>query len=303
MDMLEYIYMSLLQAFALPAARSIVTGWTWLYTLAAPEEERKSHRAEVCSDLHEQIETSRKERLGSVAIAIRVFLRMLFGVPGAVAWAAPYLPATLARNLMGASEAISRLATLKLLALGLAIFSVMNGLYVMSDDGWPIGLALNGGMVVGMGFLWKQHLSWVRRIVYFWNGLAASMIIGFLVLTVVQYRLYQIPTFSPLMLAVLSVGLAMVVTDKSVRGRVFKGQWRAVFICWVVIATTSLVAASLIEGGLVILLAVWACAALIVLVYAMLFAMIFIAALGWYGGLRASAAGMRLMAVGIRRLF
>ena len=75
MDMLEYIYMSLVQAFALPAARSIVTAWTWLYTLAAPEEERKSHRAVVCSDLHEQIEAFPEWKdLVSVAIAIRVFL-------------------------------------------------------------------------------------------------------------------------------------------------------------------------------------------------------------------------------------
>ena len=303
MDMLEYIYMILLHAFALPAARSIVTGWTWLYTLAAPEEERQSHRAVVCSALHEQIEHYRREGLGPVAIAIHVFLPMLWGLPGDIAWAAPYLPATLARNLMGASEAISRPDTLKLLAPWLAILTVWNWAFVTSGDGWPIGLALNGGMVVGMGFLWKQHLSWVRRIVYLWHGLAASMMVGVLVWAVIHHRLYQIPTFSPLMLAVLSVGLAMVVTDKSVRGRVFKGRWRPVVMCWVVIATTSLVAASLIEGGLVILLAVWACAALIVLAYAMLLAMIFIAALGWYGGLRASATGMRLMAVGIQRLF
>ena len=179
----------------------------------------------------------------------------------------------------------------------------VNWAFVTSDDGWPIGLALNGGMIVGMGLMWKQHLSWVPRIINLCFGVAASMMIGFLVLAVVQYRLYEIPVFYPGLLAVLSVGLAMVVTDKSVRGRVFKGRWRPVVMCWVVIATTSLVTASLIEGGLVILLAVWAYAALIVLAYAMLLAMIFIAALGWYGGLRASAAGMRLMAVGIQRLF
>ncbi len=295
--------MSLVQAFALPAARSILTAWTWLYTLAAPEEQRQSHRAEVCSALYEQIKDSRREGLGSVAIAIRVFFPMLWGLPGDIAWAAPYLPATLARSLMGVSEAISRPATLKLLAVGLAIFSVMNGLFVMSDDGWPIGLAFNAGMVVGIGFLWKQHLSWVLRIINLCFGMGASMMIGFLVWVVVQYRLYQVPTFYPGMLAVLSVGLAMVVTNRSVRGRVFKGQWRPVFMCWVLIATTSLVTASFIAGGLMILLAVWAYAALMALAFAMLYGMIIIAALGWYGGLRAGAVGMRLMAVGIRRLF
>ena len=303
MDMLEYIYMSLIQAFALPAARSILTVWTWLYTLAAPEEERKSHRAVVCSDSHEQIDDSREEGLGPVAIAIRIFLRMLCGLPGDVVWAAPYLPAALARNLMGASEAISRPATLQLLIPWLAISSVWNGLFIMSDDGWPIGLAINGGMLIGMGFLWKQHLSWVRRIANFGFGVGAFMMVGVVVWAVIQYRLYETPIFYPGMLAVLSVGLAMVVTAKSVRGRVFKGRWRPVVTCWVVIAATSLVTANLIEGGLVILLAVWAYAAVIVLAFAMLFAMIFIAAFGWYGGLRASAAGMRLMAVGIQRLF
>ena len=295
--------MSLVQAFALPAARSILAAWTWLYTLAAPEEERNSHRAEVCSDLHEQVEGSREEGLGPVAIAIRIFLRMLCGLPGDVVWAAPYLPATLARSLMGASEAISRPDTLKLLIPGLAMFSVMNGLFVMSNDGWPIGLALNGGILVGMGFVWKQHLSWVHRIRNFLYGLAVSMMVGVLVWAVIQYRLYQVPSFYPSMLAVLSVVLAMVVTDKSFRGRVFKGRWWPVVMCWAVIATTSLVTASFITGGLMILLAVWAYAALMALALVMLFAMIFIAALGWYGGLRAGAVGMRLMAVGIRRLF
>ena len=303
MDMLEYIYMSLLHAFALPAARSILTAWTWLYTLTAPEEERETHRAVVRSDLREQIDDSREEGLGSVAIAIRVFLRMLWGSPGDVAWVAHYLPATLSRNLMGASEAISRPATLKLLIPCLAILTVWNGAFVTSGDGWPIGLALNVGMIIGMGLIWKQHLSWVPRIINLCFGVGASMMIGFLVLIVVQYRLYEIPVFYPGLLAVLSVGLAMVVTDKTVRGRVFNGRWRPVVLCWVVIATTSVVTASLFEGGLVTLLAVWAYAALVVLAFAMLFAMIFIAALGWYGGLRASATGMRLMAVGIRRLF
>ena len=303
MDMLEYIYMILLHAFALPAARSIVTGWTWLYTLAAPEEERQSHRAVVCSALHEQIEHYRREGLGPVAIAIHVFLPMLWGIPGDIAWAAPYLPATLARNLMGASEAISRPDTLKLLAPWLAILTVWNWAFVTSGDGWPIGLALNGGMIIGMGLIWKQHLSWVPRIINLCFGVGATMMIGFLVLIVVQYRLYEIPVFYPGLLAVLSVGLAMLVTDKTVRGRVFKGRWRPVAMCWVVIAATSVVTASLFEGGLVTLLAVWAYATLVVLAFAMLFAMIFIAALGWYGGLRASATGMRLMAVGIQRLF
>ena len=294
--------MSLVQAFALPAARSILTAWTWLYTLAAPEEERNSHRAEVCSDLHEQVEGSREEGLGPVAIAIRIFLRMLCGLPGDVMWAVPYLPATLARYLMGASGAISRPETLKLWIPWLATVSVMNGLFVMSDDGWPMRLALNGAMLVGLGFIWKQHLSWVHRILNFLYGLAASMMVGFLVWVVIQYRLYQIPTFYPSMLAVLSVVLVMVVADKSFRGRVFKGRWWPVFMCWAVIATTSLVTASFITGGLMILLAVWAYTALTVLAFGMLFGMIFIATLGWYGGFRAGAAGMRLMAVGIRRL-
>ena len=295
--------MSLIQAFALPAARFTLTAWTWLYTLAAPEEERKSHRAVVCSDLHEQMESSREEGLGPVAMAIRIFLRMLCGLPGDVMWAAPYLPATLARNLMGASEAISRPDTLKLLIPWLAVFSVMNGLWVMSDDSWLQGLALNGVMLVGMRFMWNHDLSWVRRILNFGYDSAAPLMVGVLVWAIVQHRLYQIPTFSLLMLAGLSVVLATVVADQSVRGRVFKGQWWPVFVCWVLIATTSLVTASFITGGLTILLAVWAYAALMALALVMLFAMIFIAALGWYGGLRAGAVGMRLMAVGIGRLF
>lgn len=303
MDMLEYIYLTLLNAFALPATRSMVIGWSWLYTLAAPEEEREARRAEILSDLHEQINDCQEEGLGTVAIAIRVFLRFLWGVPSDIVWAVGFLPATLAQNLTGASEAIKRPDTLKLLAPWLAVLTVLNGGVIASDDGWPTVLALNVGMVVALGYLWKQHLSWVRRIFYFWCGFAAFALIGFLVFMTIQYRLYQMPNFYPGLLALLSVGLAMAVADKSVRGRLFKGRWRPVVVCWVVIATTSLTTASLFEDGLVILLAVWTYAALIILAYVMLFGMIFIAALGWYGGLRASAAGMRLMAVGIQRFF
>ena len=295
--------MSLVQAFALPAARFMVTAWTWLYTLPAPKEEREAHRALVRSDLHEQINDSRNEGLGPVAIAICVILRMLRWSPGDVAWSAPYLSATLVQKLMGTSEAIRRPATLKLLTPWLAFFSVMNGLFVMADAIWPDALAMNGVMLVLTGLRWKQHLIWVRRIVHIWYGLAASMSVGFMVWVVIQLHLYEVPTFAPSMLGALSVGLAMIASEKSVRSRVFKGRWRPVVMCWVVIATTSLATASLLEDGPAILLETWALVALIALAFAMLFGMMILASLCWYGGLRASAAGMRFVAVGIQRIF
>lgn len=306
MDALGYIIMrfamNFVEALALPSARVIVPAWVWLYTLAAPQEERESRRAEMRSDLYEQVDADQSEGLSSTAIAIRVFGRMLCGLPGDVAWALPYLPATLARGLMRGSEIITRPEILKALIGVLTVLSVFNVMRIASGDSWTTISVSNVGMLIGVVFVWKRHRSWARRTIYLFFGLVVVVTVGLLVWVVIQNRLYQLPVFWPLTLSLLSVLLAMEVGDKPIRVRVFGGRWRPVVMYWALIAATSLIAASFVTGGIVILLTVWGLAAMVALSHAMLGVMMLVVALVLYGGLRLTAVGMRCMAKGIQRV-
>jgi hypothetical protein len=50
---------TLRRGWALPAARRLVLGWTWLYTAALTEQARTARREEIRSDMHDHIEQDR----------------------------------------------------------------------------------------------------------------------------------------------------------------------------------------------------------------------------------------------------
>ena len=303
---MEHIIKSFAEALALPAARFLVAAWVGLYTLAAPQEERESRRAEIRSDLHEHIDADQGEGIGSTAIAIRIFLRMLCGLPGDVAWAVPYFPATLARGLMRGSEIITRPETLKGLVPVLAVLCVFSWLSSFSDDSSTIRLAYSVGVPAVMLVMSQQHRSWVRRtanlLLDLLVGLTGVAAVSLFVWITVQYRLYQVPVFWPSMLSSLSAPLAIAVCYETVRVRVFGGRWRRVAMCWTLIAASSLIATAFFPGSLAILLRAWVPVATVALTFAMLVATVLVVALVWYGGLRLTAVGMRCMAKGIQRV-
>ena len=72
--LLAPVVLLVVNAFALSVVMFIVKAWTRLYTMAAPEHERESRRAEATSVLHEQRSASRAEGYKPAEVAIRVLI-------------------------------------------------------------------------------------------------------------------------------------------------------------------------------------------------------------------------------------
>ena len=119
----------------------------------------------------------------------------------------------------------------------------------------------------------------------------------------IRYQVYELPLFQVATLAIVALGLAMFIAQRSLRDRLFRGRWRLVGIARLAISLLSLAVCWLVVGsvtplfqlcGIIALLA----AALIIVCAA--FALT--AAATCHTTLRASAAGLRLIAAGIRRM-
>ena len=80
----------LCHGWALPAATSLVFAWTWLYTVALPEQVRTARREEICSDLHDQLAQDREAAVSPARTAIHIFRRMASGVWDDVGWSLPH---------------------------------------------------------------------------------------------------------------------------------------------------------------------------------------------------------------------
>jgi len=298
-----------LEVFALPAVVFLAKAWTWLYTAVAPGQQRERRRAEILSDLHEHVHYFRAEGQTPLSVAVEVLRRKAVGVVDDLAWLAPYLPATLAEKLAGGSAAIKRFKTPPMLIPALGSLLLVNWVLSMSDHGLPwVAWPLLNGAVLAVTVLFSNHQrSWARRALALWVGLGIAVFVGFFVTMVLQHRLYEAPLFLEqalgLGLAALSVGLAMVACSKECRARFFGGRWWPVFLSLSLIVAASLGVASLLGDSLQILLASWAMMALMaVSLAAAAGAFTLAATAGWYGSLWGSAAGMRWVAAGIRRM-
>ena len=80
---------------ALCLARWLVLGWTWAYTMAVPAEQRTARRAEVLSDLHEQIEQERVSEIAPSKTALHMVARLVLGIWDDLGWSVPFVPASL----------------------------------------------------------------------------------------------------------------------------------------------------------------------------------------------------------------
>ena len=307
LDMLSHFIMLTVQAFGSPMARSFARAWTWFYTTAAPENEREARRAEVLSDLHEHISDAQTEGYDPPEIAVQIFFRTVWGIKDDVAWTAQYFPSRLADRLEKGSEILSHFGTPPRLIASVATFGLMNSAFFMSDGDQTLvdWLFLNGALLTGSVLFCSQQYRWARRIVHYYLYLATLLGVGGLLWMVFQYRLYEIPTFSEVVLqlavAVLPVILGMAVSSKTCRVRAFNDKWWPVLACWVLITAASLGIATYM--GLAILLTVWATMVVLALGFTLLCA-IFTSgsAIVCYGGLKSSAGIMRLLAAGMRRL-
>lgn len=299
--LLAPIVLIIVSALALSAVTFIVKGWTRLYTIAAPEHERESRRAEADSVLHEERSAFRAEGYKPAEVAVRVLLRMALRVRSDMAWLAPYLPTALAERLAKGDDALSRVRTPTRMVSSLAVLGLMNWSFYMSDDDltWMGWLLLNVGMLAMFVVMWNDQRRWARRVLYSLTGLATVMATGVVVWVTFQYRLYEIPLFYQYVLAMLPVLLAMVVADKSIRVRFFRDRWWPVFVCWFLMAVASLGAALI--SNLTAFVTAWKLMAAIVLALVTATAIFTVGTfLVWYVGTRVIALGMRQAARGIR---
>ncbi len=306
-NLLAQFILVIVFAFALPAVRLFVRAWTWLYTSVAPAVERGPRRAEVLSDLHEHIEDSKAEGHSPAEIAIHVLLRTFCGLKDDLTWSVPYLPHAMTERLESGSHTLSRLRTPTVVVTSLALFGMVNVLFLMSDGDkpWTALLGWNIAACVVSIVMHNQERIWARRILHWYLALATVLLAGVLIWATLQHRLYEMPNFSHLMLqvpvAMLPPVLAMLVSTERCRTLLFKGCWWPVFACWGLIVAISLGTA--IFMGLTTLITVWAAIAMVGLTLAIASA-IFVgsAAVICHGGLKGGAGLMRLMAAAAKRM-
>ncbi len=293
----------LVQAIALPIAKSLVKVWTWLYTWPAPRDERQSRRAEVVSDLHEQILDA---RIGSTetTVAFRILFRMLWGLKDDVVWFTPYLPALIAQKIESGGAILSRIRIPDLMVPSLAFLIVSNALLLVPSDSqaerdW---ISTNVSTLRVIGIIWIVYISPLGRLVESIMKIKTLLVTTVVVVILTSLDLHNSPGFYRILIAVSPLILAIVIDEEAFRLFAFKGQRKLVVLSWGVILTVSLSVAWL-TGYVLALLAVWGVIGLMTLIVAIVYLLAVGLAAGiLYGSKSVTANGMRLAATGIRRL-
>ena len=184
---------------------------------------------------------------------------------------------------------------------------MLNVMLLVSDGDkpWTEFLAFNAAASGVIMVMHNQKRTWARRLLYGYLAMTTVVLVVVFIWVVFKHGLYEVPAFYQIMLqvlvAMLPLALAMLVGSETCRTRVFKGRWWPVFTCWGLIAVISLGTAFYM--GPTTLTAIWVAMAFMALTLAIM-CVIFVtgAAAMCYGGLKGSAACMRLLAIGIRRL-
>lgn len=294
-------------AFALPISKKIVMGWVRLYTAILPEV-REARRDEILSDIHEHISSSLAEGYRPVEVAAQVLLRWVMGFPDDVAWCAPYLPSTLASKIARSSESLSGFRTPKLVIPSLATFGIMNWAYFSSDSNgaFVTWLWINLVTMAMILLISRQQHAWARRTLYTLIGVGGVAALGFVIWRIGPSRLnelIQLPLLQGFLLVMSAMALAMLFAGKSMRTRLFKGRWRYVVICWVLIVGVSLLASVALTGNVTPLFQAFIVIAGFVISLVVFCGIATLTATAvWCGCLRGSAAGLRIMSAGLRRL-
>ena len=136
------IILVVIRALALPLAKSFARLWMSIYAAGVPSNLREDRRAEILSDLHEQVTDFREQGYRPDEIAFRIVLRVVRGMKDDVAWSAPYLPEALAEQFERGSEALRHIGTPKFITTAMAVVGMMNCAWLMS--GWRQDLGSRG---------------------------------------------------------------------------------------------------------------------------------------------------------------
>ena len=298
--------MVVIGAFALPLAMSFARLWTSIYTAGVPNKERQDRRAEILSDLHEQVADFREQGYRPDEIAILIVRRVVRGMKDDVAWSAPYLPEVLAEQFERGSEALRHIGTPKFITTAMAVVGMMNCAWLMSDGdkSWVSWFIFNGGVLTVSVLMGNQQHRWVRRLILLFMGLAFVGVLATILYLVLDRRLYESQSFNQTMLgfalALVPLFLLTVVSSETCRVRLFRRRW------WPILSSSvlSIVGALWISsymGLTATLVTVWMLVAVLAVGYMVLAAMFLGgASIVWYVGVRGGAAGMRLLADRIR---
>ena len=127
----------LCHGWALPAATSMVSAWTWLYTAALSEQVRTARREEIRSDLHDQMAQDREQGVSPARTAIHILCRMVMGARDDMGWSLPHIPSALAGHLIRGSDAIGQTRPSPWAISALAVLGLMNWVLAMSDRHHP----------------------------------------------------------------------------------------------------------------------------------------------------------------------
>ena len=123
----------LFHAPTLGVAKLVVSSWTWLYSLALPRDERESRRAEVLSDVHDQITSGCEEGIGAIRTSLHILGRMFWGLLDDVVWAGQQVPTALGGCLKRGSDSVGNMRPSPVAISCLAMLGLMNWTLAMSD--------------------------------------------------------------------------------------------------------------------------------------------------------------------------
>ena len=292
---------------ALVVANFVVSNWARLYTLAAPGDERAARRAEILSDLHDQIAESHEEGIGPTKTAVHMLARMVMGMLDDVMWAGRQGSAALNERLKQGSDAIGVARPSPLAISSLGMLGLMNWALAMSgqDHPWFQWVAVNAAvLIVGVLLLKQRHLG-VPSPSRTWNAFAGFLAVAFTTWAVLGPRLEQAPGV-PQLAFDAAIGVLLVVSGTLVIARVCKvnvswGAWWPVWLSWVAVGIAAWGTAASTGGALrglgeLSLATALACTGWMVL--AAIFG--FASKAACYGGLMGSARCIRWFASGIQ---
>ena len=293
---------------ALCVARCLVFGWTWLYTMAVPAGQRAARRAEVLSDMHDQVVLERERDIAPVKTAFHVVARMFSGSLDDVAWSVPFLPTSLAEYLARASDATDQIRVHPLVIPSLATLGTMNLWLTVSglEHRWFDWALANGGVLLVALFLLDRQRVWARVLSRSWGAFVVALAVGTVVCLVAGLGSDRMPEGYQLLLeATLTASLIMVGILAAARicgVHIFWAEWWPVWLAWSAIALASWSTTVSAGGGLD---GIWRLSATMILVcigwMALAAAFAFASKAVCDAGLTVSAQSMRWLAVGFRR--
>ena len=300
----------LCRGWALPAATSLVSVWTWLYTAALPEQVRTARREEIGSDLHEQMVQDREAGVSPSQTAIHIIRRMASGAWDDAGWALPHVPFALTGHLVRGSHAIGQARPSPWATASLAVLGLVNWVLAMSDrhHPWFEWLLVNAGVLAITLLLQKERRSWVGRLLLLWVASTVVLTVGVAIPAAQDSRLLQFPLDYELLLeAILLMPLmvlGLLVAARISSAQVFEGNWWwPVLPCLPVIGLALWGSGIAVDGSPESFLEVSVATAVLSVGWTVLAAIFaYGSRVGCHAGLRGSAGCMRLLAGGIARM-